>query len=121
VISRDAVGVECLEPVEEPVDDAFDGGPGQVGPVVERAQTGERARGIGAVGRALAVEVRKQGQPARPRRRAKGQLVEPVVVGPQQGRDREEHLGCVQGADEGEEPTGRIGEPGDRARRPPTR
>ena len=81
------------------------------------AQAREDAGGLGPVRGPLAVEVRQQGEPTRPRCAREGESVELVVVDAEQPADGLGHLGGVQRADEREVAAGGVREPGDDPRR----
>jgi hypothetical protein len=57
-IGADARGHECVEAVEQPAHDAFDGGTREIDPRCRRAEPADVAGGIGTIGCAFAVEVR---------------------------------------------------------------
>ena len=76
---------------------------------------------VGKVRHALTVEVRHEHDTIGAGRGLERQVVEPVVVDAEQAGDRIGHFGRVERAHEREEATGRVGEPGDRAGRIPSR
>src|SRR5450759_4640016 len=108
---------ERLEPVGLTAEQPFDEGPREVraGGGLEPNPVQSTSR-VGQVRGAFALEVRDEHEPARPGRSGQREGRQLVVVDAEECRGRVEHPGCVEGACQGQEVPGRVGEAADKAR-----
>ena len=111
-VRRHAQGGEPVEGVAEHAEHAEHGGAGEVlGSEVGPGEPDERAARIGQVGRALAVEVRDEGEPAGVGRAGLRQPVELAEVDAEQPRGGAQDPGGVDGRDQRQVAAGGVGEP----------
>ncbi len=114
---RRAGKVERVKAVEESAHDALVRGAGELVARHVGAQTDERARRVGTVGRSLAIEPGKEREPTGTRWRVQSEPIETIVIDTDEARDGIGHLRRVERAHEREEAAGRVREPGDCAGR----
>ena len=114
----DPAGPHVVDGVRQRAEHGLDGCPRQVllrG--VRGSQPAQHPVRRRPVRRALAVEIGQQGQPARPGRGREREVGKTRGGGPEQPRGDREHPRRVDGRDQRQEPSRRVGEPGDGARR----
>ena len=110
-LHRDALGAERVDAVGQCAEHPLDRGAGEVrGRGVGQPHPVQGARGVGLVGRALALEVGDQDESVGAGRGAQRQLGQAGVVDAEHARGGVEDAGGVERAREREERTGGVGE-----------
>ena len=112
----DAGRTDRVQPCGKAAEHAFDRSSGKVRPGrVGQREAGQRRGGIRQIGCALTIEVRHQHRATGSRLGLECQRAELVVADPQEAGDRVEDACGVEGAHQGKDAAGGVGEPGDDA------